>query len=324
MDLISLIKSPIRQELLAFDARYDATLTSDNALLNSVIDHLRKSRGKMMRPILVLLSAKLCGTVNETTYCAAVALELLHTASLIHDDVVDESEERRGQASVESAFNNKTAVLSGDYVLASALTQVAETRHIGIVELLARLGKRLAEGELLQLSLHRLADYNETVYMDIIDRKTASLFAACTQAGALSASAPDEMGKSLCRFGLSLGKCFQIRDDIFDYFANPQIGKPTGKDMAEGKLTLPVLYALDRTADDSARAAADRVAGGTATTDDITRLTALAIEGGGIDYAYSVMETLRNNAIESLDTFADSPVKTALIAYMDYVIGRDK
>ena len=239
MDNSSLIKSPISEELEDFKKLFESTLSSSNLLLNSVIAHIRQKNGKMMRPILVLLAAKLFGKVCPATLHAAVALELLHNASLVHDDVVDESTERRGQLSVNAIFNNKVAVLAGDYLLATALVQVGITRNHDIIDIVSCLGQDLADGELLQLSNVSNLHFSEEVYFDVIRKKTAVLFAACTKAGALSVGASDEKAESARLFGEYIGLCFQIKDDIFDYSESKEIGKPTGNDMVEGKLTLP-------------------------------------------------------------------------------------
>lgn len=277
-----------------------------------------------MRPMLVLLAAKLLGGVRPATLHAAAALELLHTASLVHDDVVDESTERRGQLSVNAVFNNKVAVLTGDYLLATALLQAASTRHLDIIDLISVLGRELAEGELLQLSNVQNQQFSEEVYFEVIRKKTAMLFAACTQAGALSVGADAAKTETLRKFGEYIGLCFQIKDDIFDYYDSKEIGKPTGNDMLEGKLTLPVLYALNSTHDAEATAIALRVKSGKATLDEIGRLIAFAKDNGGIEYARQAMRCHRDRALALLDNVSDSDVKTALAAYIDYVVEREK
>lgn len=324
MDVISHINKPIAAELEEFKLLFGNTLSSSNSLLNKVLVHISQRRGKMMRPILVLLMAKFCGKVTPKTLHAAAALELLHTASLVHDDVVDESNERRGQLSVNAVFNNKVAVLSGDFLLATALVQVAKTSHLDIINLVSVLGQELAEGELLQLSNVSNPDFSESVYFDVIRKKTASLFAACTQSGALSVDASDEMVQKARLFGEYIGICFQIKDDIFDYFDSKEIGKPTGNDMLEGKLTLPVLYALNKTHCEDAWAWAKKVKQGLASAEDITRLVVFTKEQGGIEYATSVMHEYRQKAVDLLSSQQDTPVKAALTAYLDYVIMREK
>ncbi|WP_373727120.1 polyprenyl synthetase family protein [Bacteroides heparinolyticus] len=324
MDHSSLIKSPISEELEDFKELFESSLSSSNLLLNSVIAHIRQKNGKMMRPILVLLSAKLCGNVCPATLHAAVSLELLHNASLVHDDVVDESTERRGQLSVNAIFNNKVAVLSGDFLLATALVQVAMTRNHDIIGIVSALGRDLADGELLQLSNVSNPQFSETVYFDVIRKKTAVLFAACTKAGALSVGADAEKVELARLFGEYVGLCFQIKDDIFDYFDSKEIGKPTGNDMSEGKLTLPVLHVLNTVKDEAMRELAVRVKNGQAASDEIARLIEFTKQHGGIEYALQTMYAYKEKALSLLASMPDTDVKAALAAYLDYVVEREK
>lgn len=324
MDNSSFIKSPISNELEAFRKLFETALSSSNLLLNSVVAHILQKNGKMMRPILVLLSAKLYGEVCPATLHAAAALELLHTASLVHDDVVDESTERRGQLSVNAIFNNKVAVLSGDFMLATALMEVTKTGHLGIIDIVSSLGRDLADGELLQLSNISNPHFSEEIYFDVIRKKTAVLFAACTRAGALSAGARPEKVELAHRFGEYIGLCFQIKDDIFDYFESKEIGKPTGNDMLEGKLTLPVLHVLNTVKDEAMRQIAVKVKNGEATPDEITRLIAFTKQQGGIEYASQAMYRYKEKALSLLASIPDTDVKAALVAYLDYVVERVK
>ncbi|WP_276869418.1 polyprenyl synthetase family protein [Bacteroides heparinolyticus] len=324
MDHSSLIKSPISEELEDFKELFESSLSSSNLLLNSVIAHIRQKNGKMMRPILVLLSAKLYGNVCPATLHAAVSLELLHNASLVHDDVVDESTERRGQLSVNAIFNNKVAVLSGDFLLATALVQVAMTRSHDIIGIVSALGRDLADGELLQLSNVSNPQFSETVYFDVIRKKTAVLFAACTKAGALSVGADAEKVELARLFGEYVGLCFQIKDDIFDYFDSKEIGKPTGNDMSEGKLTLPVLHVLNTVKDEAMRELAVRVKNGQAASDEIARLIEFTKQHGGIEYALQTMYAYKEKALSLLASMPDTDVKAALAAYLDYVVEREK
>lgn len=324
MDNVSLIKSPILAELEEFKHLFDASLLSSNPLLNQAIAHICSKRGKMMRPILVLLIAKLHAAVTPVTLHAAVALELLHTASLVHDDVVDESDERRGQPSVNAAFNNKVAVLVGDYLLSTALMQVGLTRNYDIFSVISRLGQELASGELLQLSNVSNQSFSVDTYFDIIRQKTASLFAACTKAGALSVTSSDEKVENARLLGEYIGLCFQIRDDIFDYYESQEVGKPTGNDMLEGKLTLPVLYTLNHTQDKEMAQLALKVKEREATPDEIAVLVAFAKQHGGIEHALETMKLFQAKAHALLEEFPDSDVKTALATYIDYVVDRKK
>lgn len=324
MDGLSLIKSPITEELDRFTKLFDSSLANSNTLLNEVLIHIRKRNGKMMRPILVLLMAKLFGSVNRATLHAAVGLELLHTASLVHDDVVDESAERRGQASVNAIYNNKVSVLVGDYLLATCLVQSSMTGRNDIVEVIARLGQSLSEGELLQLSSVASTEISESVYTDVIRKKTADLFAACTAAGALSVGASPADVEKARLFGEYIGLCFQIKDDIFDYYDNPEIGKPTGNDLHEGKLTLPAIYAVNHCGDSSVREMAYKIKNGQACPEDILQFIAFVKRSKGIEYATGIMLDYRNKAIGLLSEMEDSPVKVSLSAYLDYVVERTK
>ena len=224
MDYLSLIKQPIAQDLSLFIDLFNESLTHTDGLLGSALSHIRQRGGKRMRPMLILLAAKNFGTVSEVTQNAAVGLELLHTASLVHDDVVDESKERRGQASVNASYDNKVAVLVGDYILSTALLRVSLTDNQKIIQLLAELGRTLAAGEILQLSNIQNQEISEDVYYQIINNKTAALFEACAKIGAISAGANDEEVAAAAKFGQNIGMIFQIRDDIFDYFDSKEIG----------------------------------------------------------------------------------------------------
>ena len=245
MDYLSIIIHPITTELDVFVREFNDSLSHSDGLLAQALEHIRQRGGKRMRPILTLLMAKNFGDISDVTQRAAIGLELLHTASLVHDDVVDESNERRGQASVNATYNNKVAVLVGDYILSTALQQVSETRHSRIISALAELGQTLACGEILQLNNFENDGISEDIYFQVIKQKTAALFETCCEIGALSANASQEEVIAAKKFGQTVGVIFQIRDDIFDYYDSSDIGKPTGNDMAEGKLTLPILYVLN-------------------------------------------------------------------------------
>ena len=238
MDYLSVIKQPIEAELRDFISLFDQALTHDDGMLGQALAHIRQRAGKRMRPMLILLTASNFGHVTEVTQHAAVGLELLHTASLVHDDVVDESAERRGQASVNASYDNKVAVLVGDYILSTALLHVSYTHSEPIVRYLAQLGRTLSDGEILQLSNIGRHDISEEVYYDVIKQKTAALFEACAGIGAMSAGASEEDIAAAKQFGQNLGIIFQIRDDIFDYYDSADIGKPTGPE-GEGTLRDP-------------------------------------------------------------------------------------
>ena len=324
MDSISFIKAPITTELAGFRQLFDSSLSSSNTLLDSVVSHIRQRQGKMMRPMLVMLVARLYGEVRPATLHAAASLELLHTASLVHDDVVDESSERRGQLSANAAFNNKVAVLAGDYLLATSLVHAQLTESHPIIRLVSRLGQDLADGELLQLSNVSNLHFSEPVYFDVIRKKTAALFAACTQAAALSMEVGEEDVEKARLLGEYIGICFQIRDDIFDYFDSEEVGKPTGNDMREGKLTLPALHVLNTTASDEIKAIAFRVKDGNATSDEIARFIDYIKAHGGIEYAEQTMNDYKQKAFDLLDSLPASEITASLRAYLDYVVDRKK
>lgn len=324
MDSISFIKAPITTELAGFRQLFDSSLSSSNTLLDSVVSHIRQRQGKMMRPMLVILVARLYGEVRPATLHAAASLELLHTASLVHDDVVDESSERRGQLSANAAFNNKVAVLAGDYLLATSLVHAQLTESHSIIRLVSRLGQDLADGELLQLSNVSNLHFSEPVYFDVIRKKTAALFAACTQAAALSMEVGEEDVEKARLLGEYIGICFQIRDDIFDYFDSEEVGKPTGNDMREGKLTLPALHVLNTTASDEIKAIAFRVKEGNATSDEIARFIDYIKAHGGIEYAEQTMNDYKQKAFDLLDSLPASEITASLRAYLDYVVDRKK
>ena len=325
MDQLSLIKQPIEYEYNEFIQLFQQSLTCGDRLLADMLQHIRQRGGKRMRPILTLLIAKNYGHVASTTQNAAIGLELLHTASLVHDDVVDESEERRGQASVNASYNNKAAVLIGDFLLSTALLHVSYTGNQRIVQNLSQLGRTLANGELLQLWNIGNKEISEEVYYDVIRQKTAALFESCAAIGALSVGASDEEVEKASLFGRNLGIMFQIRDDIFDYYDSKEIGKPTGNDMAEGKLTLPVIYALNNNPQyESMMTLAKKVKEGTINADEIAVLVEFTKRSGGIEYAEKRMEDYHLEALKYLEeSVSDESIRTSLKAYLDYVIQRN-
>lgn len=308
-----------------FTELFQQTLNYEEGMLSDVLSHIRQRGGKRMRPILMMLIAKNYGEVNDVTQNSAIGLELLHTASLVHDDVVDESTERRGQASVNASFNNKVAVLVGDYILSTALLKVSYTNNQRIIENLAELGRTLASGELLQLSNTQSEEISEDVYYRVIRQKTAVLFESCAAIGALSVGASEEEVQKAKQFGNNLGVMFQIRDDIFDYYDSKEIGKPTGNDMAEGKLTLPVIYALKTKPMQSMMTLASKVKNGTINKDEIAVLVEFTKNAGGIEYAECCMADFRNKAGIYLDeSVKNDELRESLSAYLDYVVKRNK
>lgn len=325
MDYLSVIKHPILSELTDFVELFNRSLSHTDGMLSQALDHIRQRAGKRMRPMLILLMAKSVGRVSDVTLHAAVGLELLHTASLVHDDVVDESGERRGQQSVNQLYDNKVAVLVGDYILSTALLHISYTHNETIVRYLAELGRTLSNGEILQLSNIHARDISEESYYQVIRQKTAALFEACCAIGTLSGGAPEEEIENAKMFGRNLGMIFQIRDDIFDYYDQSRIGKPTGNDMAEGKLTLPAIYALNSTHDEEMLAIAYKVKNGSVSKEEIARLVAFTKEHGGIEYAERRMWEMHAEALTFIEReLEDEDLKSSLRAYLDFVIEREK
>lgn len=325
MDYLSVIKHPILSELTDFVELFNRSLSHTDGMLSQALDHIRQRAGKRMRPMLILLMAKSVGRVSDVTLHAAVGLELLHTASLVHDDVVDESGERRGQQSVNQLYDNKVAVLVGDYILSTALLHISYTHNETIVRYLAELGRTLSNGEILQLSNIHARDISEESYYQVIRQKTAALFEACCAIGTLSGGAPEEEIENAKMFGRNLGMIFQIRDDIFDYYDQSRIGKPTGNDMAEGKLTLPAIYALNSTHNEEMLAIAYKVKNGSVSKEEIARLVAFTKEHGGIEYAERRMWEMHAEELTFIEReVEDEDLKSSLRAYLDFVIEREK
>ena len=324
MDYLSVIRKPIEKDLEDFKQVFEKVLTRDDGLLGQVLGHIRQRGGKRMRPVMTLLSALNIGEINESTLHSAVGLELLHTASLVHDDVVDESEQRRGQASVNALYNNKVAVLVGDYLLSSALLSVSYTNNQHIIQYLAKLGCTLSAGEILQLQNISNKEFSEEIYYQVINQKTASLFEACGAMGALSAGAADDQVERARQFGHNIGLIFQIRDDIFDYYDSKEIGKPTGNDMMEGKLTLPAIYALNENKDyEAMHALAQKVKAGTINRDEIAVLVEFTKQKGGIDYARQKMIEIGNEVQDFINQYVKDDLKDSFYAYLEYVIQRN-
>ncbi len=323
IDIIQLAK-PVEREMNQCKDSFDSFMQhSRNLLLNDVLQRITSRKGKMMRPLLTLLVAKLLGEINENALSSALSFEFLHTASLVHDDIVDESCERRGNPSVNQLFGDKVAVLVGDYLLSHVLVNAAKTKNTRLVEIVAKVSEYLADGELLQLRNIYNRDISEEVYFHIIQGKTAELFAAAAEGGALSVNANEKDLQTMRSFGETVGICFQIKDDIFDYIAGAEIGKPTGNDMAEGKLTLPVIHALFSTNQTDMFALANKVKDGSVSADEIATLVRFTLDNHGIEYAEQVMEKYAEKAKSLLACYPESDVKASLMDYVDYVIERN-
>lgn len=317
------IEEPVAAEFARFNEEFESSLRSETKRLQAAIEQILRSTGKHVRPLLVLLSAKTCGSVTDCTINSAVFLELLHTATLIHDDVVDETRERRGVPSLNAIFDNRVAVLTGDYILSTALIRSIQTGDLRIIGIISNLGRDLSEGEIKQMETADESILDESCYLQVIYKKTATLLSACTAIGAISAGADKQTIEAMKKFGENIGYAFQIRDDIFDYYKESNIGKPTGNDIREGKVTLPLLYALKQ---ESVRAGTmlEIVLTKDFTDEHIDQLILFAKEQGGIEYAKKRMTDFRNEAVRALDIFPNSPSRRALIDLADYIILRDK
>ncbi len=323
---LATIQQPIEVEFTAFKEYYATLFRSNIPLLDRALSHVSRSSGKMMRPMLVLLTAKsVSGTVCECTNYAAAALELLHTASLLHDDVVDESPMRRSLPSLHTLFSNRIAILAGDYIFSSSLQNAAMTKNVEIIENLSILGQSLSKGELLQLQLQQNGGFSEDNYIEVIRNKTASLFATCCRFGALSVGADSAATDAFARFGELLGICFQIKDDIFDYYDSAELGKPTGSDMREGKITLPALYVLNNSNDPFVQELLSKLNEGYTMNDsEIDTLIELSKEQGGVEYALRRIEDFRAEALSVIPSSVPDDLREALTLYLDFVISRNK
>ena len=302
MDQGQLIKNYLRDEMLLFEEYMQASVKSDNPLINEMVGYLFNTSGKRLRPLLVLMTAKACGGIIPETYHGAVTVELLHTATLIHDDVIDKSDTRRGKRSLHAVYDNTQAVLLGDYLLSTALLESVKTKDLNIIRIISELGQNLAEGELNQIFLANNIIVDEDAYFEVIDKKTASLMRASIAIGAITGGAGNEMIERFTQLGSILGISFQIRDDIFDYFKK-DVGKPTGNDIREGKITLPLIYALQHAPEAISAEMMEIIKSRDYSDDNISRLLTFSKEQGGIDYAYGKVNALIENAEQMVSGF---------------------
>lgn len=320
MTNLSKIQSTILPELALLNERISSRLSSSNELMNNVIDNFLKVKGKQIRPILVILSAKLLGEVNEKVIASASAVELLHNASLIHDDVVDDTKTRRGTTTINGLWDNHIAVLVGDFFVSTSLQEAISTGDPRAIAAIADLGKLLSLGEIDQIYNARFNCLSEEAYFGVISRKTASLFIACARMGCYAVDADERDIELLSRYAELLGLCFQIKDDIFDYFDDEKIGKPTGNDLREGKITLPLLHALLTDASEEMVELSRKELLG---EDEILSLIDYAKACGGIDYAYTRMQELYEESRGILDQLPESPTREMFDSLFRYVIARD-
>ncbi len=322
MSTLKTIQQSIAAELERLNRRIRDQLGSSNPLMETVVDTYLRTKGKQIRPIVVLLTAKLLGSVNDKVISAAAAVELLHNASLIHDDVVDNSKLRRSKPTINAIWDNHIAVLVGDFFVSSAMQCAIATADIRIIDALCYLGKLLSLGELDQIYNARYHHLTEEAYFRTINYKTASLFVACAQMGAYAVGANDADRVKLVDFAELLGLCFQIRDDIYDYFDDPSIGKPTANDLREGKITLPLLHVLNSKDCPMHKEMNELSRKEELTEEEIAQLTTYAIENGGIDYAYSKMQELREKAVKILDDLPQNEASSDLARLFDAVIAK--
>jgi octaprenyl-diphosphate synthase len=317
------IKAPIADELNHFEKKFRSFLKTDVLLLDKITNYVVKSKGKQMRPMFVFLTAGLCGTISEATHRGASLVELLHTATLVHDDVVDDASYRRGFFSVNALWKNKIAVLVGDYFLARGLLLSIDNDDFALLRLVSQAVREMSEGELLQMEKARRLDIDESVYFEIIRQKTATLIAACCGVGAASAGANPEIVAKMQDFGEKIGIAFQIKDDLFDY-GSADIGKPIGIDIKERKMTLPLIYSLTQASTKERRHILYLLKNKNEESATVKEIVQFVRQKGGLDYAKTKMQAYRNQAEALLEELPHSDYKAALLALVAYAIEREK
>jgi octaprenyl-diphosphate synthase len=323
MRTVDEIMQPIQSEMTEFEVRFRQSMKSKVPLLDKITHYIIRRKGKQMRPMFIFLTAKMLGEMNDRSYDAASLVELLHTATLVHDDVVDDANERRGFFSVNALWKNKIAVLVGDYMLSRVLLLSIEKKNVRLLEVVARAVREMSEGELLQIEKARRLDITEEVYFEVIRQKTASLIATCCEAGAISVDRED-MSERMRKFGELVGLAFQIKDDIFDYGTSGNIGKPTGLDIRERKMTLPLIYTLNTAPKEVRKELINIVKNKNEQTKQVRRAVELVIQYGGIEYAHSKMLELKAQALDLLTDIPDSAAKQSLIGLVEYTTVREK
>ncbi|MDX9930714.1 MAG: polyprenyl synthetase family protein [Bacteroidales bacterium] len=324
MAALKQIRGPVENEMAEFERYFNHAMRSNIPLLRIILNYILRRKGKQMRPLLVLLSAKLHGSISEATYIAATFMELLHTATLVHDDVVDDAHERRGALSINALWNSKIAVLVGDYMLARGLLMAVEKGRYDMLDIVSEAVRSMSEGELLQLQKSRKLNITEEDYFRIIRMKTAALIAACTACGARSVSDDPDLIANMKEMGETIGIAFQIRDDILDYEGNGLTGKPAGNDIKEKKITLPLIHALEKSDRRSKREILSVVGAKKKSHDDVRRVVRFVYESGGIDYADKMMKLYRDKALAILDTCPPGDVNDSLREFIHYTTSRKK
>ncbi len=324
MTALKSIQSPIEKEIRDFEPYFKKSLQSDIPLLGTILNFLYRTKGKQIRPMFVFLSAKMLGETNEFSHLAACSVELLHTATLVHDDVVDESYERRGTFSVKALWKNKLAVLVGDYILAKGLLLQLENKKYNFLHLISRAVQDMSEGEILQIKKSRKLDIDDETYFEIIRKKTASLIATSMAIGAASTTNDETIHEKMYRIGQDAGIAFQIKDDIFDYQAKGLIGKPTGNDIKEKKITLPLLYVLNNSNILERKRILRLIKRKNKNSEVVKELVELVKEKGGLEYASQKMKEFRDKAIQGLMEFEENEARNSLIELMNYITTRNK
>ena len=324
MSALTGIKRPVEIEMAEFEKYFSRTMHSDIPLLNIILNYILRRKGKQMRPLLVFLTARLNGEIAESTYIAATCIELLHTASLVHDDVVDDAHERRGSLSINALWNSKIAVLLGDYLLSSGMHICVEKSRYDMLEIISEAVKSMSEGELLQLQKARKLNIKEEDYYKIIISKTAALLSACTACGARSVTEDTETIQVMKDFGENIGIAFQIRDDILDYEGTGLTGKAVGNDIKEKKITLPLIHALEQAENSKRRHILNIVKSKKKSRSEINEVISFVTDYGGLDYSELKMNQYRDKALAILDSYSESEVKESLREFVHYTTSRKK
>ncbi len=317
------IKAPVAQELELFEGKFRDSMKSSVPLLDKITAYIVKRKGKQLRPMFVFLSAKMCGELNESTHRAAALIELLHTATLVHDDVVDDSNMRRGFFSVNALWKNKIAVLVGDYLLSRGLLLSVDNNDFHLLQIVSRAVREMSEGELLQIEKARRLDIQEPVYFEIIRQKTASLIASCCASGAASVTRDETIIKKMHQFGEYTGIAFQIKDDLFDY-GSGDIGKPSGIDIKEKKMTLPLIFALNKVDRSEKRRIINIIKNHNEEPEEVQKVIQFVTTSGGLEYAAEKMNEYKNKALQILDEFPESPARSSLIQLVNFTVERTK
>ena len=324
MNNIKEIKKPIQQEMLLFEKKFKDSLNSKVPLLDKILHYIVKRKGKQMRPMFVFLSGKLFGEINESSFRAASLIELLHTATLVHDDVIDDANMRRGFFSINALWKNKIAVLVGDYLLSKGLLMSLENEEYDLLQIVSKAVKEMSEGELLQIEKARKLDIEEDVYLEIIRQKTATLIAACCACGAVTAKQDKETIERMRKFGELVGVAFQMKDDLFDYYNEDVIGKPTGIDIKEQKMTLPLIYTLRNCNRKQKKFIIQTVKNHNTNSDRVSKVLEIVKKSGGINYTVEKMKTYKEEALSLLKTFDDNESRKSLELLVNFVIERKK